>query len=61
MEYYNLALEFYSRIGDPNSIRLAQIYFNIGEWHELSNQKDLAIEYYERVTQDSFNNTDETF
>jgi tetratricopeptide (TPR) repeat protein len=51
MEYYNLALEFSNRTSTPNPVRLAQIYFNIGEWHELSNQKDLAIEYYERVTE----------
>jgi tetratricopeptide (TPR) repeat protein len=51
MEYYNLALEFYKRIGLSNSLRMAQIYFNIGEWYEVSGTKDLAIEYYERAVQ----------
>jgi len=51
MKYYNLAIEFYNRIGLSSSVRMAQIYFNIGEWYELSGKKDLAIEYYERAVQ----------
>ncbi len=51
MEFYNLAVEFYNRLDLSNSIRMAQIFFNIGEWYELSGKKDLAIEYYERAIQ----------
>lgn len=51
MKYYNLTIKFYDRIGLSNSLRIAQIYFNIGEWYELSGKKELAIEYYERTVQ----------
>jgi tetratricopeptide (TPR) repeat protein len=49
LEYYNLAVEFYNRVGLSDSFSVAQTYFNIGEWYQLSEQKDLAIEYYERA------------
>jgi tetratricopeptide (TPR) repeat protein len=47
MKYHKQAIEFYNRTGLTNSLRMAQIYHNIGECHEVSGQKDLAADYYD--------------
>ncbi|CAF0748711.1 unnamed protein product [Adineta steineri] len=49
MEYYKLAIDFYKRTNAINSIRVPSIYFNIGQWYEISRKNDLAIAYYKRA------------
>jgi len=49
MEYYKLTIEFYNQAGLSNSLRMAQIYFNIRKWYEISEDNELAIAYYERA------------
>ncbi len=49
MEYYKLSIDFYNQTGLSNSLRMAQIYFNIGEWYEISEDHELAVAYYERA------------
>ncbi|UJR18526.1 hypothetical protein I4U23_005432 [Adineta vaga] len=51
MEYYECAVKFCDQIGLENSAEKAQVYLNIGEWYELSGQRDLAIEYYQHAIQ----------
>lgn len=49
MEFYQLAIKFYDRLGLPNSLSAAYTYFNIGEWYELSGKPNIAVEYYEHA------------
>ena len=51
MDLYNLATEFYNRLGLSNTIRMAQIYCFIGEWHEISGNKELVTEYFKRAVE----------
>lgn len=51
MEYYEYAIKFCDQINLKNSAEKAQIYLNVAEWYELSNQNDFALEYYQHALQ----------
>ena len=51
MDLYNLATEFYNRLGLSNTIRMVRINCFIGEWHEIFGNKELVTEYFKRAVE----------